>query len=95
MWQGLAGGRRQEEKGKLILYYILLYYILLYIYIYYSTFYHSVQTHPPFFASVFFFLIGDIEAGASKNPLPRLPPPSLKISATLQRPNVYLIKSMT
>ena len=95
MWQGLAGGRRQEEKGKLILYYIILYYILYYIYIYYSTFAGFVQRGVRFFASVFFFLILRVEAGASKNPLPRLPPPSLKISATLQRPNVYLIKSMT
>ena len=88
MRRGLAGGRRQEEKGKLILYYIILYYILYYIYIYYSTFAVFVQTHPPFLRTVFFFLILDVESGASKNPLSPPLSPSLKISATLQTPDV-------
>ena len=41
--QGLAGGRRQKEKGKSILYYIILYYIYIYIYREVSTFASFVQ----------------------------------------------------
>ena len=95
MAQGLAGEMDGTKEGELILYYIILYYILLYIYIYYSTFAVFVQTHPPFLRTVFFFLIAGVEAGASKNAPSASLSPSLKISATLQRPNVYLIKSMT
>ena len=88
MRRGLAGEMYGKKEGELILYYIILYYILLYIYIYYSTFVDFVQTAPPFFRSVFFFLILRVEAGASKNTLSPPLSPSLKISFTLQPLNV-------